>query len=279
MKLSPSVKHFLGSIGKNEKGEAGVFKKQTLFPFAYDFKNSDKLAFFFPGAFMRKKGMPKFQRSKYFPDLEYNCISFFDPTHFLTSNPNFTLGWFQGTKKIFYCDLVGDLVKEIVDELGIEYQNVLLFGTSGGGLPAIHTASKLNGCKVFCGNIQTDISKYHKSAFKRLVRNIYNGLSEDEVKTKYNDRLSLFDIDINFDLFYAQNLHDKFHYENHFLPFCQKFGFKSENITSLIYSCAETGHKPLSGDIEKQVVRRLLEEEDVVDLYRQFGLCNDMFSN
>lgn len=70
-------------------------------------------------------------------------------------------------------------------------------------------------------NAQTDIARYeHNGLFYQLM---FDGLAEDEVATTFGARLSTVANVARFSdnsLFLVQNIQDKHHYQEHFLPFC-----------------------------------------------------------
>lgn len=214
MKIYSTVDSFLQKK-ESESDIVGVFIDKILFPFQYSFNGSEKIVVFLPGAFDRSKSMPKFMRSNYFEELsDYNCISFFDPTLFLTDK-YFSIGWFQGEKSCFYVDLLKELMWKIIAHLNIKFENILFFSTSAGGIPAFNLASSFNKCKVFAGNIQTNLLNFEENHVARLLQYSYDGMSRRDVEVVYNKRISIECIDEDFEVFYAQNVCDHYHYNKH----------------------------------------------------------------
>lgn len=266
MKIYSTVDSFLQKK-ESESDIVGVFIDKILFPFQYAFNGSEKIVVFLPGAFDRSKSMPKFMRSNYFEELsDYNCISFFDPTLFLTDK-YFSIGWCQGEKSCFYVDLLKELMWKIIAHLNIKFENILFFSTSAGGIPAFHLGSIFYNCKVFAGNVQTNLLNYDKAHVDRLLTYSYGGIDRIEAEKLYKMRLSIDWIDEKFTVFYAQNIADTLHYEHHFLPYINQ-KFKKLDLNAVTYNHSATGHSPLPKHYEIKIIKNLLEKSSFEELYK-----------
>lgn len=99
---------------------------------------------------------------------------------------------------------------------------------------------------------------------------VFPGMSPDEIKCKFTERLSLFDIPASelgeFVLF--QNIADQFHYDRHFLPFrehCTTLGARGTEETAAalgrfhIYDSPEAGHGIIGVENEILLINDLLD--------------------
>lgn len=241
-----------------------------LFPLTWRLNGSSQCVVFCPGATSRDILIPSFQRSSYFQDLQVNCISIFDPT--LYHSASLTIGWFQGAGGVFYAELLSQIMQSLPDALGINGSDVLIYGSSAGGISGFHVASSIRQSKLYVSNIQTDVSKYHERLFSAMRNVSYPGLSSLEVFERYAERLSIIGIDGEFELFYSQNLADEFHYKKHFLPY-QGYGKRCKMKTHYYqYYDVTSGHNPLPRETELEIIRYLLAGQDITALFPNDGL-------
>lgn len=279
MKIFPTINQFLYN-DKLSSDIIGVFQDGILFPFEYNFKkDSNHLVFFFPGAFDRKKNMPKFQRSGYFKDLPYNCISFFDPTLFLSEDRKFESGWFQGNEENFYLNNLIKIVKSIVKHRKIPNSKILFFATSAGGIPAFKLACSFPESNVFLGNVQTNIFDHYPNRRDKMLSICYPEMNLETIKEKFTSRLSILKDSENINVYYAQNICDDFHLKNHFKPFLKSIEnndlLKSEVV---IYKDEQTGHNPLPKEIELKVINNIFKNNSIKDIYDKFLVSFFLFN-
>lgn len=264
--IYPSTDNFfLNNLDQNS-GNASVFEDGVLYPFNFSFKsNVEKIIFFLPGAFDRKRQMPKFQRVSYFTELDNcHCISLFDPSLFQSSD--LSIAWFQGNEEKFYIDGLIKLVKSIVSNLQIKNENILFFGTSAGGIPSFNLAKEFSGCNVFAGNIQTNALLFYPSSVEKLLKTCYAGKSKEEVFSRYKERVSIDHIICDFNLFYVQNVFDKYHHKLFFKPFSESH----KNIKGQLieYSHEKSGHNPVSKEVEIAAIKCIFSGGSLDDVYR-----------
>ena len=80
------------------------------------------------------------------------------------------LGWFYGTCDEDYREHCASLIRKLVHILNIQIEDVVLYGSSGGGTVAIGVAKYLSGCYVVGINPQLDFSAYpYTQEFCELV--------------------------------------------------------------------------------------------------------------
>lgn len=239
------------------------FYKNVFFPISINLKDSDKLVVFFPGAFDRSKDIPKFQRESYFDHLPYSCISLFDPTLFL--GENIGSGWFQGDKSQFYAELLSEVIEKIKNYLKIENSNILFFGTSAGGIPAIHASKCLPEISIYCGNIQTDLSVHNKLSRSLFLKGILGVDNFEIFKELYVDRYNINNCNNNINLYYAQNKSDIFHYKNHYLNYMEILkSLDNIIVENVIYKHDASGHNPISMGMEIKIIHSIFLEKTIV---------------
>lgn len=278
MEIYTDIDSFL-ELHSNSTMKVGVFEDQVLFPFEYSFvEGSEKLIFFLPGAFNRALPMPKFQRSSYFKKLKYNCISFFDPTLFLTNDKAFTRAWFQGTIHKPYVALLLNIIKKIIVNKDVSPSNILFFATSSGGIPAIQLAAFFPGCHVFCGNIQTNLIKHYPNYMKKVSEVCFEKASLIELKEKFSDRLNITHIDEDIFLHLIQNRKDEFHLKNHFLPYLDSVKkLKKIKFESIVYVDEKSGHNPLPMEMEIEIIENILDNKTIHNCFNGFEI--DYYKN
>lgn len=115
----------------------------------------NKLIVMFDGSRTRNGGkelapLPTFLRRSWHNLTNASFISIEDPMYYL--HDTLKLGWFYGTKTVDFRNSVAALVLKIAKQLGVEAENILLYGISGGGTAAIGTARYVKGSTVVAIN-------------------------------------------------------------------------------------------------------------------------------
>ena len=176
------------------------------------------------------------------------------------------IGWFQGREDNFAVDGLVDVVKGIVSNLNIENENILFFSTSSGGIPAINLAKNFLGCDVFAGNIQTNALLFYSGSVDKMLKASYPGKSKEQVSIDYKHRISIDHIDSDFNLYYAQNLADNYHFKTFFQPFSES----RRHIRGYYYTYdhEKSGHGPMQKNVELAVIKNILQGNSLDSIYR-----------
>ena len=136
-----------------------VNKDNVTYDFIINFSSSNKnLICCGNGAHTRNKTTkdgklvkpPYLDRWSWYKYFEESFISFSDPT-FLYDD-EIRLGWYVGTKKSWYLEVVSNIIDKLARNQKIITENILFFGSSGGGLAAVGLATLLKGSKCFVNN-------------------------------------------------------------------------------------------------------------------------------
>lgn len=236
----------------------------NIFPISINLKPSNKLVVFFPGAFDLKMDMPKFQREGYFDNLPYNVVSLFDPT--LIKHNGLSIAWFQGNKETDLFNLLFPILKNLADLLKIDYSNIIFFGSSAGGIPAVKIAKNFRYSNVYLGNVQTNALKYYQGSVDKMLEACYPAVSTLDL---YKHKLSIMDDYGDINIYYAQNLSDSFHYAAHFKPFVDAAEGKFKSLETVLYKHDASGHNPISKDFELDIINSIFDKKTIKHLYSE----------
>ncbi len=161
----------------------------------------------------------------------------------------------MGNKDEYPLDLISSSVLKIAKELGFDNEKIVFWGSSGGGFASLLLASKVNHSLAVAINPQTYIPNYYKNHVQDCIDICFSGNITD-VKENYKER-----IDIAHEAnrkkcraLILQNINDKFHYENHFLPLKRKV--KNNEFNFLTYD-SESGHGPEKKEMIEGIVKEV----------------------
>lgn len=241
------------------------------FEFALNRQASNcRLIVFFPGAHELRQSKPKFQRRGHFAALDCQCLSLFDPTLYLQAD--LSIGWFQGELGgIPHFSRAGDLIEGVADTLGVSAADIVLFGTSAGGIPAVKVSERFPECSVFIGNPQTDVLRFYRPTVDRLLEALGVGEPLDEARRA---SFSIVNTTSRAQIVYAQNIRDVFHLKGHLAPF--RVGQPSAQY---IYYDHPSGHNPMPAETELAVIRALLAGTDPAAPYSEFAVADPFKSS
>lgn len=189
-------------------------------------EHSDKLFVMLGGAVDRATTtIPVFARWNYGKILGGSVLSVSDPT--LRLDDNLNLGWWLGDSQSDYISALLNLVSSVANFLGVKDENIIFYGSSGGGFSSLVAASRLKVGRVIVINPQTVVNKYWERFVNHVAEVFDKNLSPAECLEKYPLKwsaiasvASAYAEGSDLRIVYAQNIVDKFHYDNHFLPFC-----------------------------------------------------------
>lgn len=242
------------SINDNETNVLIVIKDNIKFEFLIRRKyTSQKLIVFGSGAYDNKKiKLPVFQRYTWKDEFEENLIFYNDPTLYLG---DVTLAWGYGTEKHHYLETIANILSKLIKIMKIKFEDIGIYGSSGGGFMAIVLATFIRGSKAIVNNPQTNIGKYYEGLIKRLFSIVYPEMDLKNALNFYPERVNLIELfkKENYipNIKYFQNVACKFDMDNQFLPFIN--GLRSidgsyfySKIDIRLYSNKYENHSPLS---------------------------------
>jgi len=153
----------------------------------------------------------------------------------------------------------------------VDGSRILLFGSSGGGLPAFETAKRINNCTVMVFNIQVNASKH--PGFKEMYDKMFPGLTPEKLFQTYRARFFLPDILDGSGLFlfyFLQNLADHRHFNKHYSIF--KEWFLEKKIKGslgclggkfFVYEDEVSGHGSIGKEAEVSLIDKHFSGHDI----------------
>lgn len=95
----------------------------------------------------KKNCFPRFRRWRWYNYVDAYWICIEDPMYF--DNDEICMGWYWGTDAKNYREYVAEIAHILCARYNIDYNNVVFYGSSGGGTAAIHSAALFgNGVSV-----------------------------------------------------------------------------------------------------------------------------------
>jgi hypothetical protein len=242
-----------------------VLVSDVPYDFLIKINNSEKAIILGSGAYDSTKLVPPiFQRHKWIKHFKDNVIFYNDPTLYLGK---INIGWGQGTPKEFYLEKIADILKLLLEKLNISQNKTLLYGSSAGGFMSLMLGGYLMESNVLVNNPQTIVWNYYENHINAMFNVAYPGISRDDIKKQYNERLNILDFykKIKYvpNITYLQNIASKRDLTHHLFPFIEGLeefedGYFKNNIELILYSDKELGHSPLKlEDSLKYIYREL----------------------
>lgn len=174
-------------------GRIEINFKGIQFECFFHYKPSSVLYVFLNGALTQRR--PQFNRWSYYTFLDGSVLNIADPMY--ASYEDLILGWYYGNQDYNLREYVSELVKIIADKLGILYEHIVFYGSSGGGAAVIECASHIEGAMAVAINPQIVLSEYfYAEEFERIT---HNNLFEDNRWHRNNG------------IYYLQNNHTSKH--------------------------------------------------------------------
>ena len=151
---------------------------EQLFCFIIKFSSkNNNLICFGPGAHERNINKPPyFDRWSWFSHFEESTLAYADPMFFL--DDKLRIGWFTGGKK-WDLKILSEIIQELSRNQRILNDNILFYGSSGGGYVSIALGTLIKNSKVLVNNPQIFLMNFDKKTLKTLFN-----LLEKELKCK-----------------------------------------------------------------------------------------------
>lgn len=210
-----------------------VYDQPTEYKFIYDniafevfcrFKLNKPLVVFGQSAITPPVKLPIFHRWSWIEEGDYSALFINDATLYL--DEKLEGGWLQGTENHFYMDTYITIIRNFAKLLNISHSQILFFGSSAGGFTSMQMATRLKGSHALVQIPQVDMTTYHlPNVTQKLYTHCYPGLTEEEIKAKYYDRLSVIEAFKKFryipNIWYLHNSYDVSHMLTQFGHFMQ----------------------------------------------------------
>lgn len=152
--------------------------------------NNDKLIVFHNGAVAEGNvTVPVFQRHSWAQSLKTSSVFCMDPTLYI--NGFLQVGWGIGKNENYYLENSSLILKEIIQKMGIRFEDTAIYGTSAGGYLSIITGLYVKGAKVVADNAQLDVRNWiFKDALDSVITFCFDNISS---ALKYNERFNVVD--------------------------------------------------------------------------------------
>jgi hypothetical protein len=138
---------------------------------------------------------PYFNRWSWFSKFDESFIAYADPTYFY--DEKIRIGWFVGTRKTWYMEVVGEIIKRIASNQEIKINNILFYSSSAGGFASIALGTLIKGSRVLVNNTQFNImnyQQYHIENLFRVLRKEFPDLTDLEIQEKWDYRLNVIEL-------------------------------------------------------------------------------------
>ncbi|MEE0936120.1 MAG: hypothetical protein U0L42_10680 [Methanobrevibacter sp.] len=176
-----------------------IIYKEALFYLIIKFSSTNKnFICFSPGAFRRdrvsSKGEiiepPHFSRWSWYKFFDETVITSADPTIFW--DDEIKIGWMIGDNEHWYLETMSIIISKLAKNQKVINDNILFFGSSGGGFISVCLGTLIKNSKVLVNNSQFSLSNYWKPLVNQpieLMAHTFDGLSIDEIKEKIAYRM------------------------------------------------------------------------------------------
>ena len=216
---------------------------------------------------------PYIHRWSWYKYFDESFIAYADPMFYL--DDELTLGWYVGEKD-WYLEIISIIIKKICINQNIADENILFFGSSGGGFSSIGLACLIKDSKALV-NISSfsvkDISQNHYDNLMNVLKRELN-LSEEEIIEKINHRLDIIEL-FKYEHYvppisYYINYNSKLDLNDRCMPFLNKIleldEFNNDLSIHFYHDSDETsgGHVPMSNK----------ETINIIKLYSRNNLYN-----
>jgi len=235
---------------KNELCGVEIIENQVKYEFLIKLRlNSNKLICFGAkgGLDRGKRDLPDFPRFSWHDSFHESLIYYADPTFYI--NKKIKTGWYMGTEDNWYLEKIAEIISKIVENFGVENENILFYGTSVGGFSSVMLATLFKKSTALVGNPQILISNHYTKPYNNIKKYCFNDKSEEEILEKYSYRFNVFDLFKRENyvphVIYLVNAQSKRDLYKQCMPFIKELGklptFNDNDVEVIIYH-DEDGH-------------------------------------
>ena len=212
---------------------------------------------------------PFFDRWSWFTFFNDSFIAFSDPIFYY--NNKITLGWGIGDKNQWYTEIISLIIKKLANKQQIINDNILFFGSSGGGFVSIALATLIRGSKCLVNNSQfnaMNFNKYHINNVFEILEKEFDNINREEIFNNLKYRFDLIELfkKENYmpDITYYVNVLSEMDIQKHCIPFLNKvlkLKFKS-NLDIYFYyedrNSPYTPHSPINGFVTLNLIKSFI---------------------
>ena len=254
-----------------------IIYENVPFYFIVKFSPSNRnLICFGPGASNRDektstgelKVPPFFTRWKWYKHFDESTVAFADPMLFL--GDEMKLGWFIGEKDHWYLKTVSEIIRKLAKNRKIRKDNILFYGSSGGGFASVCLATLIKDSKLLVNNAQFFVMNYYPRlvnlALDATVAS-FEGLTRDEVIEKISFRIDVTELfkrqKYSPYITYYVNVKSEFDMTNQAIPLVSKYYVLDEfNGLDVNYYSQDSKapHNPLPSDKSIELIKSYAKE-------------------
>lgn len=250
----------INDFNKNEIEDYKVVIDGVDFYFKLHIKDgNDKLVIFSNGAIQPdKKKPPIFMRSKWYEEIEANCLYIDDRT---IHENDLKIGWGIGTAHRHYIEDYHKIAVKVSSILNITSNNTTYYGSSAGGFMSILLATLNKGSQCIVNNPQIYVYNYNRIPVKKIFENVFPGRSKESIIKEYRERLAVPTFILNHNntprIYYYQNLSCKSDVQKHLAPFKKAIvnrKLAKKKISFTHYYDDFRGHNPIPKNSSIQII-------------------------
>lgn len=178
----------------DELFELQVNHNNVKYEFLIRFSSNNKnLICMGSGAFDPKKiSPPIFSRFTWESEFEESIIYYNDPTLYL-NNSSLRLGWGVGKNDQWYLLIIAEIIGILARKNDIKSENILFFGSSGGGFTSIILATLIKNSSAMVNNPQL-FCKPWKEFFDNIIDVCFDNLDKKTVFEQYKYRFNVLEM-------------------------------------------------------------------------------------
>lgn len=128
-------------------GRLDIQYEGTNFECFFQYKETKTLYVFLNGAITGEGAtVPMFARWSYYKFMNGSMLNISDPMYRM--NDKLKLGWYYGTEEIDLQQRLSNMVMQIAGMIGVEKNNIIFVGSSGGGICSNCMREPYTWCKI-----------------------------------------------------------------------------------------------------------------------------------
>lgn len=149
---------------------------------------------------------PYFHRWSWYDDFDENFLVYSDPSHYFSDKIH--LGWYVGDKDTWYLEVISNIIKKIAKNRNVTNNNILFYGSSGGGFAAIGLGALIKDSNILVNNAQFFVMNYQAWGVNRLfdlLNQYFPTYTREEIYQEIKYRLN--HIELFKKIKYVPNIH------------------------------------------------------------------------
>lgn len=260
-----------------------VFYDNIKFEFIAHFTTNPNLICFGTGASPRNSKTsdgqpitpPFFHRWSWYGSFDENFITYSDPIYY--RDDEIRLGWYVGDKNNWHLASIAKIILMVSQNLQISKNNILFYGSSGGGFSSVLLGTLIRDSKVLINNAQFDVMKYDKNGVDKVFEILhysFKDYSDEEIYNEIKYRLTCIELfkKVKYvpEITCYTNIDSRTDIYNQCLPFIDellKLPFFKNKFNIYLYR-DENGHHPMDTIKTKNIIKNFSNENHIMTLIK-----------